>query len=241
MKKKHIITIALAATLALSSSFCSLAGEWKQDTTGWHYQNTDGSYLSGGWHWINGKSYYFDSNSYCLTATTTPDGYTVDGSGAWTINGVVQTRETEASILNTKVIIPNGYDYIKDDTAHSVTLRERDGSDHAILVMAIQEDGIDEVRSELGESALGMVSDEVVKGLAEEMNGKMTQVSSSAKTFATGSWNYYSYTGLTNENVSFPVEFYTNFVGSEIRIVVIVSGTGREFATGDAFVQDCIR
>lgn len=38
------------------------------------------------------ECYYFDGNGYMLANTTTPDGYTVNADGAWTVNGVVQTK-----------------------------------------------------------------------------------------------------------------------------------------------------
>lgn len=75
------------------------AGEWKQDATGWWYQNEDGSYPASKWEWLDGnkdgtaESYYFDGNGYMLMNATTPDGYWVNESGAWIDeNGVVQTK-----------------------------------------------------------------------------------------------------------------------------------------------------
>lgn len=73
---------------------------WVQDSTGWRYQNTDGSYLTNIWKEIGGAWYYFEGNGYMaankwignyyvgsngamLTNTTTPDGYKVDENGAW--------------------------------------------------------------------------------------------------------------------------------------------------------------
>ena len=56
---------------------------WKQDSTGWWYQNADGSYPKSTWQLIDGKYYYFNEAGYMLANTTTPDGYQVDGSGAW--------------------------------------------------------------------------------------------------------------------------------------------------------------
>lgn len=91
--------------MASSMSMTIYAGQWKQDTTGWWYQNDDGSYFNNGWQWIDGKCYYFTSEGYCLINTTTPDGYTVDGSGAWTVNGVVQTKNEET----TQADISSGY------------------------------------------------------------------------------------------------------------------------------------
>ncbi len=103
--KKQLVTLGLSVMLAASMSMTAFAGQWKQDTTGWWYQNDDGSYFNGGWNWIDGKCYYFTTEGYCLINTTTPDGYTVDGSGAWTINGVVQTKNEET----TQADISTGY------------------------------------------------------------------------------------------------------------------------------------
>lgn len=93
--KKQLATLGLAVILASSMSMTSFAGQWQQDTTGWWYQNDDGSYFNGGWQWIEGKCYYFTPEGYCLINTTTPDGYTVDGSGAWIVNGAVQKQEMD--------------------------------------------------------------------------------------------------------------------------------------------------
>lgn len=56
---------------------------WKQDSTGWWYQNSDGSYPKSTWQQIDGKYYYFNEAGYMVSNTTTPDGYQVDSSGAW--------------------------------------------------------------------------------------------------------------------------------------------------------------
>ena len=55
-----------------------------------------------GWQWIMGADgkyhcYYlnpFHNGSYgaCLLNTITPDGYTVNANGEWTVNGVVQSK-----------------------------------------------------------------------------------------------------------------------------------------------------
>ena len=92
--KKAIAIVISTATMA-SQAMTAMAAEWKQDNTGWWYQEDNGSYPTNCWKWINGRCYYFDSNGYMLASTTTPDGYTVDATGAWTVNGVVQTQSTE--------------------------------------------------------------------------------------------------------------------------------------------------
>lgn len=105
MKKAKlcILTLCMTATMAITS----FAGQWKSDSTGWWYQNDDGSYPVSGWQWIDGNDdgiaecYYFDSNGYCLMNAVAPDGSSVDVNGAWTIDGVVQTMEVEQTVAQT--------------------------------------------------------------------------------------------------------------------------------------------
>ena len=40
---------------------------WHQNTTGWWYQNSDGSYPTNKWQKINEKWYFFNEDGYCLT------------------------------------------------------------------------------------------------------------------------------------------------------------------------------
>lgn len=61
----------------------------------WYYFESSGR-MATGWRWVNGRCYCLawpDGRMY--SDTVTPDGYTVDASGAWTLDGVVQTQETK--------------------------------------------------------------------------------------------------------------------------------------------------
>lgn len=77
------------------------AAGWQKNDTGWWYATNAAmtTWHSNGWQWLDGnhdgiaECYYFDQNGYALTNTTTPDGYQVNGDGAWIVNGVVQTRQ----------------------------------------------------------------------------------------------------------------------------------------------------
>lgn len=97
---KRIIAAGLSCLLVISTSMPAFAGQWKQDNTGWWWQDDDGSYPTSTWRWLDGnnndgiaESYYFGADGYILTNTTTPDGYIVNSDGAWTVNGIVQTKQ----------------------------------------------------------------------------------------------------------------------------------------------------
>lgn len=132
MKKKAILTAAAAMLLAASMTIPALAGQWKQDTTGWWWQNDDGSYPASSWQWLDGNNdgvaecYYFDGNGYMLANTTTPDGYTVDGNGAWTVDGVVQTQAANTQAQTNETQAGN---YADDYSGtYAVPYYEADGS-----------------------------------------------------------------------------------------------------------------
>lgn len=100
MKKqiRMLLAFGIIMCLSISSSFIVLAGEWKQDTTGWWYVEEDGSsYPINQWKWIDddkdniGECYYFGENGYLVTSATI-DGYFVNGEGAWIVDGVVQSK-----------------------------------------------------------------------------------------------------------------------------------------------------
>ena len=55
------------ALLSVSLGMTALAGEWKQDQTGWWYQNDDGSYCQNVLKNIDYYWYYFDNAGYMKT------------------------------------------------------------------------------------------------------------------------------------------------------------------------------
>ena len=95
---KKIVALLMAMAMVVGSNMTVFAAGWQQNTTGWWWQNDDGSWPANSWQWLDGNGdgvaecYYFDGNGYMLANTTTPDGYTVNADGAWTVNGVVQTQ-----------------------------------------------------------------------------------------------------------------------------------------------------
>lgn len=80
MKRKSTLTVITIA-MSLSMASTSFAGEWQ-----WIDGNSDGI----------AECYYME-NGTALTNATTPDGYQVNETGAWIVDGVVQTQGTGQS------------------------------------------------------------------------------------------------------------------------------------------------
>ena len=123
MIKNRKAIIALTALLAAANVMPSMAAVVRKD----NYTNTSISGTAGpgvevtsngkrfeapGWLWIEGNCYYFSnktlhddvianySGSVLFKNGTTPDGYTVDDQGRWTVDGVVQTNAYGKEQLN---------------------------------------------------------------------------------------------------------------------------------------------
>ena len=63
---------------------------WIKEGEAWYYLGPTGR-MTKGWNWIDGRCYYMDQKSgHMLADCVTPDGYTVDKTGAWCVKGAVQ-------------------------------------------------------------------------------------------------------------------------------------------------------
>lgn len=100
----------LALAMGAFSPLTAFAGEWKLGSApnegAWWYENDDGSYAANGWFWLDGnrdniaECYYFNADGWMLSETVTPDGYTVNETGAWTEDGIVKTRVVQETAQN---------------------------------------------------------------------------------------------------------------------------------------------
>ena len=78
-------------------------GAWVQgtgtDIGRYWWRNTDGTYPSAKWIWLDGNQdgtaecYYFDASGWLVTSGVTPDGYIVDKDGRWSENGIPKTMK----------------------------------------------------------------------------------------------------------------------------------------------------
>ena len=95
---KFLLAISVAFLLSAIPSF-SIGFTKGTSRDAWWYDLGNENYLRSTWQWIDtdndgvAECYYFDADGWMYTDTTTPDGYTVDENGAWTVDSVVQTRE----------------------------------------------------------------------------------------------------------------------------------------------------
>ena len=95
LKSKLLVATFLLSMAANATVF---AGAWKQTESGWWYDNGDGTFPNNTWQWIDGNNdgvaecYYFYGNGIMAANTVTPDGYTVNPDGAWTVDGKVQAK-----------------------------------------------------------------------------------------------------------------------------------------------------
>lgn len=130
MKKKTAF-IGLVTGLCVLSSIPAFASGWQKDTVGWWYGTNENNttWYNSGWQWVDGnndgiaESYYFNSNGY-IAVNTTVDGYTVNNDGAWTVNGIVQTKQVTADNTTTQTPQSGGAGSTNQQTSNSNILGE---------------------------------------------------------------------------------------------------------------------
>lgn len=190
MKKKLLILLMTVSVCSLLLSFPAFAGQWQKNSTGWWYDNGDTTYLKDGWHWVDGKCYYFTREGYCLTDTKTPDEYYVDTSGAWTVNGVVQTQNAGTYTLGTLTLTPPaGFSYVPE-LAMANTCSFGAGDRNAVITVGITDLGVDYYAAYgtvVGQSIADRLFDESMSAVM----GNYT--SRTVASLATGNWIRYDY------------------------------------------------
>ncbi len=103
---KKAMMMAATCMMTLSVGLTSYAGEWKQDSIGWHYDKTGtGNFAANEWLWVDSdqdgtaECYYFDGTSF-MWANREKDGYLLNSQGQWTVNGVVQRKVVGGAVGN---------------------------------------------------------------------------------------------------------------------------------------------
>jgi len=116
-KKNWIMKVFMTTSLFIAlSANLTFASGWTKGISknAWWYDFGNGDYFKSSWQWIDGNQdgiaecYCFDENGWMYENTTTPDGYTVNENGAWTINNVVQTKTSDLIPKNNTNNMNNG-------------------------------------------------------------------------------------------------------------------------------------
>ena len=69
-----------------------------ENKNAWWYDLGNGQYYKSSWQWIDGnhdgiaECYCFDENGWMFENAITPDRFTVNENGAWTVDNIVQTK-----------------------------------------------------------------------------------------------------------------------------------------------------
>ncbi len=102
--KRKLMTMVLTVIMLMAMSITAFAGQWKEYSGAvWRWLRDDDSWPANKWEWIDGdgdgiaERFYLDESGFRLSNTTTPDGYTVNGNGEWTVNGEVQHMDLTAA------------------------------------------------------------------------------------------------------------------------------------------------
>ena len=101
----------------------------------WWYDFGNGDYFKSSWQWIDGNQdgiaecYCFDENGWMYENTTTPDGYTVNENGAWTVNNIVQTKTSDLIPKNNTSNVNNGNNTASNNFTETRNNEENQGNE----------------------------------------------------------------------------------------------------------------
>ena len=116
-KKNWIMKVFMTTSLFIAlSANLTFASGWTKGISknAWWFDFGNGDYFKSSWQWIDGNQdgiaecYCFDENGWMYENTTTPDGYTVNENGAWTVNNIVQTKTSDLIPKNNANNMNNG-------------------------------------------------------------------------------------------------------------------------------------
>ena len=139
MNKKNWIMKVFMTTglfIALSTNLTFASG-WTKGISknAWWYDFGNGDYFKSSWQWIDGNQdgiaecYCFDENGWMYENTTTPDGYTVNENGAWTVSNIVQTKTSDLIPKNNTSNVNNGNNTASNNFTETRNNEENQGNE----------------------------------------------------------------------------------------------------------------
>ena len=101
----------------------------------WWFDFGNGDYFKSSWQWIDGNQdgisecYCFDENGWMYENTITPDGYTVNENGAWTVSNIVQTKTSDLIPKNNTNNMNNGNNTVSNNLTETRNNEENQGNE----------------------------------------------------------------------------------------------------------------
>lgn len=117
---------------------------WLLDNGKWYLLDPADGHMLTGWQWVDGRCYYLTEKEdqhhplgSCYINETTPDGFTVSASGAWSVNGIeVYEAGRGASLSPAKTYTSSGSEFLLTKSCSSnygksvsTAVKEKNGSD----------------------------------------------------------------------------------------------------------------
>ena len=104
----------------------------------WWYDLGNGDYYKSSWQWIDGNGdgiaecYCFDENGWMFENTITPDRFTVNENGAWTVDNTVQTKNanmiSQNNTNNSTDTVSNTFTETKNNNLNETRNNEKNQS-----------------------------------------------------------------------------------------------------------------
>ena len=123
-KKNWIMKVFMTTSLFIAlSTNLTFASGWTKGISknAWWFDFGNGDYFKSSWQWIDGNQdgiaecYCFDENGWMYENTITPDGYTVNENGAWTVSNIVQTKTSDLIPKNNTNNMNNGNNTVSNN------------------------------------------------------------------------------------------------------------------------------
>ena len=137
-KKNWIMKVFMTTSLFIVlSANLTFASGWTKGISknAWWFDFGNGDYFKSSWQWIDGNQdgiaecYCFDENGWMYENTTTPDGYTVNENGAWTVNNIVQTKPSDLIPKNNTSNVNNGNNTASNNFTETRNDEENQGNE----------------------------------------------------------------------------------------------------------------
>lgn len=243
MKKILVAMITLSMLLVLTPATKTYAAEgWKNNETGWWYENADGSYPVNQWKLLGGTWYYFNGSGYMMTDWQKINNtwYYFNNSGAmltgWrVINGKLYYL-LPSGAMNTKDLYLNNHSY-KFNTNGDLKFDQYTLTVGTTQFLSADYFDSETVKFTTNNQKIVQVTDD--RGLMMPISNGTTTIKVTGKVAGTTFTNNYNITVKPNNNVNVGVDIsywnqnvdYNKLKANGVHFVVLRAGQSKMDST----------